>query len=142
MNTVRLARLFALAAGLLDFGNGLALAACPAKIIPLLRMPVPPAEGLVYLRFVGAFVTAVGASYLLALVRGGISRLLALFEFTLMFRLAAGTFSAVSVARGWLPLPWVTVALTDFAFIAIQLWFLTKLPNPDVISSPSSSRSY
>ena len=139
MNHVRLARLLALAAGLLDFGTGISLVFLPAKISPLLRVPVPTDEALVYLRFVGAFVTAIGACYLLALVRGGVARLRTLFEFTLLFRFATGIFSGFAIARGWLALPWAGVAATDLALIVIQLWFLTKLQITDVSSSPSSS---
>jgi hypothetical protein len=142
MNHVSLARLLALAAGLLDFGTGIGLVFLPAKILPLLRVPIPTNEALVYLRFVGAFVTAVGASYLLALVRGGVAWLRTLFEFTLPFRFATGIFSGIAVARGWLAIPWASVAATDFALIGIQLWLLPKLQIPDVTSSPSSSSSH
>ena len=45
-----------------------------------------------------AFVAA-----LLAWLRGGAGRLRAVLEFTLTFRLAAGGFSAVAIALGWLP---------------------------------------
>jgi hypothetical protein len=138
MNYDRLARFFALAAGLLDFGSGVGLALAPAKVLPLLRMPAPTAEALVYLRFVGAFVTAVGVSYLLALVLGGIGRLCAVFEFTLVFRFATGIFVAIAVARDWLAFPWASVIATDFALIGIQLWLLPKLQNPHVASSSSS----
>jgi hypothetical protein len=87
---------------------------------------VPGAEALIYLRWVGAFVAAVGASYLIALVIGGGARLRAVFEFTIVFRLAAGVFSAVAIARGWLAPVWVSVPLADFALAAVQAWLLRK----------------
>ena len=139
MNHVRLARLLALIAGLLDLGVGLGLAILPSKVLPLMRVPLPAEQAQVYLRFVGAFVTAVGASYLLALVRGGVAQLRNILEFTIPFRLAAGLFSGVAIACGWLALSWASVPVTDLAFIGIQLWLLTKLQIPDVSSSSPSS---
>jgi len=139
MNHVRLARLLALAAGLLDFGSGLGFAFFPIQTLALMCSPVAADEALVYVRFVGAFVSAVGASYLWALFRSDLTRLRAVLEFTLFFRLAAGVFSTAAIARGWLTLSWASVPAADFALIGIQLWLLTKLPTHDVPSSSSSS---
>jgi len=127
MNHLRLAQLLAFVAGLLDFGTGLGLTFMPAKILPLMLVPVPSEEALTYLRFVGAFVAAVGASYLWALLRGGVSRLRGVFEFTVLFRFASGLFAACAIARGWLTMSWATVPAADFALIGLQLWLLAKL---------------
>ena len=64
-----LARRLALLAGALDFGSGLGLVALPAAMLPLMGLPVPGEEALAFVRFVGAFVAAVGACYLWALRR-------------------------------------------------------------------------
>lgn len=127
MSTLTIARLLALAAGSLDFCTGLGLVLFPRLILPLMRVSTPEGEALVYLRFVGAFVSAVGACYLWALVRGGSNRLCSTLELTLLFRLSAGTFSAVAIGLGWLSLAWVSVPVTDFALVGLQLWLIKKL---------------
>jgi len=139
MNHVRFAQFLALFAGLLDFGVGLGLAFLPAKFLPLMGTPTPSDEALVYLRFVGAFVAAVGASYLWALIRSDITRLCSVLEFTILFRLAAGIFSSIAIVRGWLATAWAPVPATDFILIGVQLWLILKLPKPDVSSSSPSS---
>ncbi len=139
MNHVRLARLLALTAGLLDFGSGLGFAFSPAQTLTLMGAPVATDEALVYVRFVGTFVLAVGASYLWALIRSDVMRLRAVLEFTLLFRLAAGVFCAAAIARGMLTLSWASVPAADFTLIGIQLWLLTKLPTHDGPSSSPSS---
>jgi len=131
MNLTRLARLLALAVGLLDFGTGAGLVFLPAEILTLMRVPVPADEAIVYVRFVGAFVAAVGACYLWALLLGGAARLRGVLEFTILFRLAAGAFSTVAIARGWLVLGWASVPATDFVLAGIQLWLITQLPAQD-----------
>jgi hypothetical protein len=139
INHARIARLLALFAGLLDCGTGVGLVFLPEKVLPLMRVPVPTEEALVYLRFVGAFVAAVGSTYLWALLRGGIGRLRDMLEFTILFRLAAGSFCTVCIVRGWLAPAWSSVPASDFALVAIQLWLVTKLSILDVrASSPSS----
>lgn len=121
------ARILALLAGTLDFCTGLGLAFVPRLILPLMRVPHPSDEALVYLRFVGAFVAAVGACYLLALVRGGFDRLRYMLEFTIPFRLFAGAFSAAGIALTWLSPAWISVPLTDFLLALLQVWLVVKL---------------
>ncbi len=131
MNHLRLARRLALVAGLLDFSTGLGLALLPTKILPLMLAPIPGDEALIYLRFVGTFVAAVGASYLWALLRGDVARLRGVFEFTLLFRFATGLFAAIAITRGWLAPTWTSVPVVDFALIGLQLWLLPKLSTTD-----------
>jgi hypothetical protein len=92
-------------------------------------MLVPPLgeEALIYLRFLGAFVASVGATYLYALLRGDPTRLRITFELTIIFRLAAGLFTATALARGWLPLPWISVPLTDITLVLLQLHFIRHI---------------
>lgn len=122
----RIARLLALTAGLMDFATGLGLVFFPAQLLPLMRVSVPAADALVFLRFVGAFVAAVGASYLWAWSRRDTAHLRFVFAFTILFRLAAGTYSAVAIARGWLPPMWLSVPATDLFLVAAQLWLLRQ----------------
>lgn len=125
-NTVTLARWLATGAGAMDFATGLGLVFAPAWVLPLMRVAVPAGDGLVFLRWVGAFVGAVGASYLLAMARGGEARLKSVLEFTIPFRLAAGCFSAAAVALGWLPVMWASVPATDLALAGVQAWLLGR----------------
>ncbi|ATC64164.1 hypothetical protein CMV30_09460 [Nibricoccus aquaticus] len=121
-----LLRLFTLAAGLMDFLTGLGLVFFPAQLLPLMRVATPAPDALVFLRFVGAFVGAVGATYLWAFLRNHRAYLRAVFELTIPFRLAAGAYSATAIALGWLPPVWLSVPATDFALVAAQLWLLRQ----------------
>lgn len=131
MTIAKFARFLALIAGSLDFCTGLGLVFVPHQILPLMRVEVPQPNALVYLRFIGAFVGAVGASYLLALVRGGNDRLRSTLELTIVFRLFAGAFSATAISLGWLSFAWASVPAADFALVALQLWLVSKLTSCD-----------
>lgn len=130
MPTVKIARLLALAAGSLDLLTGFGFVFYPQGILPLMHVDIPVGDALVYLRFMGAFVLAVGACYLLALVRGGVDRLHAALELTIPFRLSTGVFSSAALGLGWLSIGWVGVPIADFTLIGLQLWLLVKL-RPD-----------
>jgi hypothetical protein len=67
--SLKLVRTYALVVGAMDLSTGLALMAAPAFTLARMGAAVPGAEALGYVRFSGAFVAAVGASYLLALRR-------------------------------------------------------------------------
>ena len=101
----------ALGAGGLDFCTGLALVFAPARALKLMGAAPIGAEAIVYLRWIGAFVWAVGFSYLWALWRREVVLLRAALELTAWFRLAAGGYSAWAVVTGALPLIWVSVPL-------------------------------
>ena len=124
--THRLSWWLSLGAGGLDFCTGLGLVFAPAQVLPLMGVAVPGAEALIWLRWVGAFVWAAGASYLLALVLGGEARLRSSLELTIPFRLSAGVFSTVAIASGWLSPGWASVPATDFALVAVQIWLLRR----------------
>jgi hypothetical protein len=128
MSPARIANILVPVVGCLDFFTGLGLTLVPKQILPLMRVPVPGEEALVYLRFVGVFVMAVGACYLWTLFRFGRERLRTMLELTLLFRLAAGIFSAAAITLNWLAPAWVSVPITDLALAAIQLWLVKKLP--------------
>lgn len=104
MNTWRLLRFsrrLALLAGLMDASTGLGLIVAPALTLRCMRAPVPGAEALLYVRFVGVFVGTVGASYLIALARGGSGPLRMVFGFTLPFRAGAGLFTGTPQGGGF-----------------------------------------
>ena len=120
-----LARRLALLAGALDFGSGLGFVAMPATMLSLMRLPVPGGEALAFVRFVGAFVAAVGACYLWALGRPG-ERLRVVFGATLWFRLAAGSYVLGAVLLNWLDAGWLTVTAADYGLVVAQLWLLAR----------------
>lgn len=121
-----LATLLALGAGLLDVGSGLALVFAPQLMLKLMGAGTLAAEPTIYLRWVGAFVVAVGFSYLWALWRREVALLRHVLELTVFFRLAAGLYSAWAVATGALPLAWISVPLADFALAAAQTWLVRR----------------
>ena len=122
----QLAVWLALGAGGLDFCTGLALVFVPAFALKLMGAAPLGAEALVYLRWIGAFVGAVGFSYLWSLWRSDVALLRAALELTVWFRLAAGGYSAWAVVTGALPLIWVSVPVADFALAAVQVWLLLR----------------
>lgn len=116
----------ALGAGLLDLGSGLALVFVPGLMLKLMgAAPLAP-EPAIYLRWVGAFVAAVGGCYLWPLWRREVVLLRHALELTILFRLAAGLYSAWAIATGALPLAWVSVPLTDFTLAATQTWLVRR----------------
>lgn len=125
MTINRIARLYAIVAGASDFFTGVGLVFLPQVVLPLMGVPGIEGGALVFLRWVGAFVGAVGLSYWWALLRPSVG-LRAVFELTILFRLAAGVFSAVAILRGWLGPVWWSVPATDFIFAGVQVWLLRE----------------
>ena len=125
MTPSRMAFWLALGTGALDFGTGLGLVAAPAWTLLLMGVPVPSGEALLFVRFVGAFVWAVGASYLWATMEPA-TRLRTVLGATIWFRVAAGAFTGAAVSHGNLAPGWLAVTATDWALVAAQLWLLAK----------------
>jgi len=121
-----IATVLALGAGALDFCTGLGLIFAPDLMLKLMGAGALAAEPTIYLRWIGAFVAAVGFSYLWALWRRDVLLLRHVLELTVFFRLAAGTYSAWAVASGALPMAWVSVPLTDFFLAATQTWLVRR----------------
>ena len=111
---------FAVAVGLCDAATGLALVAAPLWTLRQMGIAAMPAEP-VYLRWIGAFVLAVGLSYLYPFrLRGGGSvrlgeRIATVFEITTLARTA-----------GLLELAWLGVPLFDAAVAAAQIVLLRR----------------
>jgi hypothetical protein len=119
-------RWLALAAGLMDGATGAGLVALPAWTLRQMGVSPPGAEALEFVRFVGVFVGAVGLSYLIAWARRGDRALLAVFDFTRVFRGGAGLFTgAMVMAGGWSP-AWLAVTVTDLGLVVIQSWLLAR----------------
>ena len=126
MKTIRWAKGLALCAGAMDTATGLGLMFAPDLTLRAMQVAAPSAEALVFLRWVGAFVGAVGASYLVALARGGAGTLRETLATTLLFRLAAGGYCAAAVLGGTLAPRWIVVAFTDLGLAAVQAWLLRR----------------
>ena len=119
---------FALAAGVCDLLTGLGLLA-----VPQLTLAAMGAHGElvqpVFLRFVGAFVAAVGALYLYPFALGGPrrdGRLKGVLEATALVRGAVALFVTASLVAGALEPAWIAVAATDGILSAVQLWILHR----------------
>lgn len=125
MKPEKIARYLALAAGLMDLSTGLGLVLLPALTLKLMLVAVPGPEALVFVRFVGAFVAAVGASYLWAL-NCPVERLRPVLGATMLFRLSAGSYTLVAVCLGTLSPAWLTVTAADFSLVALQSWLLSR----------------
>jgi hypothetical protein len=125
MNRLRstpLARALAWSVGAVDLGAGGAMVLAPQWAFARVGLTAPGDDTLVFVRFLGAMVAAVGASYW-----WGVSsphRLRPMLAMTIVFRLAAGGFAAAGLALGWLEGPWLAVPVVDFALVATQLVLL------------------
>jgi hypothetical protein len=125
-NPVRVARALAAVAGMMDLLTGLALVMAPQWTLTLMRVPAATVEAEVYLRFVGAFVGAVGAAYLQAALARREAALWTLLRVTLWFRLAAGSYAASAIVAGWLPSAWWSVPVVDLTLVASQVFLIPR----------------
>lgn len=123
--STRFALVLAVAAGAMDFSTGLGLVVAPAWTLARMGVVPPTAEALIFVRFVGAFVGAVGATYLWAATAPR-TRLRPLLAFTLWPRGAAGVFTGIAVLTGALEPAWLSVTATDGALVFAQLWLLAQ----------------
>lgn len=118
--------LLCLLAGSADALTGLLLLASPALTLALMGI-APAVSAPIYLRFVGAFVGAVGLSYLypfLGAAARRASRLRTVLEVTALVRICVALFVSVAVAGRALEPAWVTVAVTDAGLALIQITLL------------------
>lgn len=122
---MRMARLYAAAVGSMDFLTGIGLVITPAVTLRLMGADVPDAAAWAFVRFVGVFVGAVGASYLWA-ARAAPAALRTTLTVTLFFRTGAGTYAGIAVMTGQLGPAWLAVAATDLACVAAQGWMLSR----------------
>lgn len=115
-------------AGSLDALTGLLLMVAPAAVLRMLGAGELP-EQPVFLRFVGAFVGAVGLSYLypfaLAPTRRA-ARLRVVLEVTTLERLVVFAFTTSAIAAGTLGARWASVPATDLLLAGAQLWLLRR----------------
>lgn len=124
----RIVRWFALGAGLMDSGTGILLLVAPALALQLMRVPAVPGEALVFNRFIGAFVFAVGSLYLLAWFHERLSGRREGMRWVLLstgwVRAVVCVFVLTAVSGGTLAPAWLSVALTDGVLALIQAGIL------------------
>lgn len=122
----RWGRLYCLLAGACDAGTGAALMVAPAFTVGLMGTGPAPAQA-VYLRFVGAFVAAVGLAYLYPFLlppRRG--RWAGVVEVTALVRLVVAAFVGLAVAARALEPAWLTVTVVDAGLAVTQLGLLGR----------------
>ena len=116
---------FALA-GACDTATGAGLLAAPSLVLRAMGVGSGPADPTL-VRFVGAFVLGVGLAYLgVALRQPRPGRARAVAEATVAIRASVGLFVTVALASGALPLPWISVPITDLGLAAAQVWLLAR----------------
>ena len=114
---------YQLAAGISDTFTGVLLMAVPVFTVRTMGIPVPH-DAAPFLSFIGAFVLAVGFSYLYGalLVRrtGGAPRLETVWLLTAITRSSVAIFVLGAVASRTLSPGWLSVAAFDGLCVAIQ----------------------
>lgn len=113
-----------LLAGISDSLTGAFLILEPVWTLGLMGLRVP-ADALQYLSFIGAFVFAVGLSYLYGaslVMRGGCAtRLEAVWVVTAIVRCSVAAFILARVTSNALDAGWLLVAFFDGACVVIQV---------------------
>ena len=123
---LRIARRFSAVAGGIDFATGVALVIAPSVTLTLMGASSPGTDELGYIRFIGVFVAAVGASYLWAFARGTGRELRTVLLITLIFRSGIALYVAAAVIFAVFQPMWSMVAVTDFACAVVQVWLLVR----------------
>jgi hypothetical protein len=119
-------RLFCLLAGTCDLATGVLLMLDPRSTLVLLGIADPLAVP-VHLRLVGAFVAAVGLSYLYPFLTPQSGRRLpVVVEVTALVRAVVATFVTAAVATGAMVPGWLWVAAFDGGLAALQLVLLGR----------------
>ena len=121
-----------LLAGLTDSTTGVLLVSAPATTLRLMGIAEVPSEP-VFLRWIGVFVGGVGLLYLYPWLGDAArreERQRVILEATIVLRGAVAVFVIVSLTRGLLSMPWVSVAVTDAMFAGFQVFLLTLSSRP------------
>ena len=114
---------YQLIAGVSDASTGALLIAAPVFTVRMMGLSVPR-DATPFLSFIGAFVLAVGLSYLYGALLihryGGIPRLEAVWLLTAIIRSSVAIFILAAVLSGTLPAGWLTIAVFDGICVLIQ----------------------
>lgn len=110
-------------AGLCDTVTGMLLVVFPGFTLGLMGMTIAPSP---FIRYIGVFVLSVGLSYLWTVTRWPLSEQLiqawlTQWKLTALTRFLVALFVIWQVAAHAIEFRWITVALTDGLFAAIQI---------------------
>jgi len=122
--------LYQLAAGLCDTATGLLLLVLPVFTLRLLGLTVIP-QPLAFIRYIGVFVMTVGLTYLLTVARWPLNEHSALvwraqWTMTALIRTGVAGFVVLQLAVQAVEFGWISVAVTDGLFAAVQITGLKK----------------
>ena len=117
--TRRLGLALCVLAGASDTVTGALLLAAPRMTLDLMRAGDPVSE-LIWMRYLGAFVLAVGLLHGYGLARRG-PRLAPLMEATALLRAVIAAFTGAAVIAGALSTAWLLVTATDGAVALAQI---------------------
>lgn len=117
-------------AGLCDTGTGLLLIVAPEWTLRLMGLSVIP-QPIVFVRYIGVFVLAVGLTYLWAAVSLPLTSHAHIgwsvqWKVTALVRTLVAVFVVGQIALSALESRWVSVAISDGAFAAFQWIGLRK----------------
>ncbi|MEI6653650.1 MAG: hypothetical protein WCP45_02700 [Verrucomicrobiota bacterium] len=110
---------WSIAVGAMDAVTGLLLVMVPALILQLLGIAPPSGEALVFVSWIGVFVTGVGLSYAMVLVDRRSAK--TVWMITAMLRGLVAAYVAWRIADGSLVPVWAMVALTDSVVAMVQI---------------------
>ena len=123
------ANLFCILAGLCDGSTGPMLVFAPVFTLKLMGVAVIP-EDTTFIRFIGAFVGAVGFSYLFPfLFTRGEARdrlLTGVLTSATIIRISIASFTTFAIAAGLLDRTWISVPLSDAFLATCQIVLLRK----------------
>lgn len=123
MNHLKCMHGWSVAVGAMDALTGLLLVFVPALVLRLLGIPELGAESLVFVSWIGVFVTGVGLSY--GLVFGSRRAGAAVWTFTGMIRLLVCVFLTIQVVSGRMSAAWLLVAGAD-GFVAFAQFVVLR----------------
>ncbi len=125
MTKTRFLKFWSVAVGSMDALTGMLLIFMPELVLRLLRIEAPPPDAMVYLKWIGVFVMAVGLSYGLALGKHrGAGE--AVWMFTSMVRILVAVFLTIQITADVMAPAWVVVALSDGVVALVQMAILRK----------------
>ncbi len=120
---------YQLLTGLSDACTGALLIVAPTFALGLMQVDVP-ADGLIYISYIGSFVLAVGLCCLygarLVIRRDPRRQLATVWLLTALIRLSVALFVAVQISTGTLSSRWISVAGFDGLCFLIQTVGLQK----------------
>lgn len=122
----KLALQYNLLVGLCDAVTGILLVLHPELTLKMMFISNIPND-LVYMRFIGAFVFSVGASYLIpsfAAKELQISWMKCVWIVTALIRTSVSLLVISQIASGDLDPAWITVSIVDALFAVMQIIFL------------------